>query len=260
MRFFDAHVHTTFSRDGKTPPAGYFPLPGEVGGVGFCEHLDFLPCCGSYGFLDLPAYFAAVSALRDKGLPVFCGVEVDYHRSVEPDIRQALRDNAFDYTIGSVHMIGGFSVSGGALFPGGEPERLNLLRQYFDETNALLDTGLFAVLGHVGIFRRTLPEEGFSPVERAFVEFAETALAERLAGLPILVEVNTSGCREDARMTTPRPRFLETYFRAGGRSVCLGSDAHEATALGRAFPAVWELLRGIGFEALTSPGRSASAP
>ena len=86
--FFDTHVHSKFSPDGNSDIEEYMTLidEGKLQGIGFAEHLDFLPECGAYGFLDYNAFINKINSFKEKGYEIFAGAEIDYAKSVEDAI------------------------------------------------------------------------------------------------------------------------------------------------------------------------------
>ncbi|HLH28015.1 MAG TPA: PHP domain-containing protein, partial [Acidimicrobiales bacterium] len=55
---------------------------------------------------DLDAYVATVEAVRGEGLPVVCGLEVDYYEGRMHEVAELLDGYPLDVLLGSVHWIG----------------------------------------------------------------------------------------------------------------------------------------------------------
>ena len=67
--FYDCHLHSSFSADSETPTEEMIQRAISLGLTGMCftEHLDTdCPPEGPDFRLDLPAYFAKLSALRER--------------------------------------------------------------------------------------------------------------------------------------------------------------------------------------------------
>ncbi len=250
---FDMHLHTQFSHDGKSTINEYAKAALVKGlfAAGFAEHVDFMPECGGYGLFDYREYMSAVRSCRAEGIKVYAGAEIDYAKRVEKDIKEYLREHKFDYTICSVHMIGGVSVSDGSntgcLCPG-------VVEQYYDEVEAGLEAGCFDVIGHIGIFKRGLSADFFKKAGyEEIIRAREKRLAAECARSECIIEVNTSGLSSPCGHTFPGREFLIEYYRNGGRMVCPASDAHSANMTATGFESLKSLLSKCGFEYVTMP-------
>lgn len=257
---FDMHLHTQFSHDGKSTVEEYIKAALAKGlfAAGFAEHVDFMPECGGYDLFDYGKYINAVSLSRDEGLEVYAGAEIDYAKKVEKDIKEYLQVQHFDYTICSVHMIGGVSVSDGRNTACLCPE---VVEQYYNEVEAGLEAECFNVIGHIGIFKRELSADFFK--ESGYEELIrerEKRLAIKCACSDRIIEVNTSGLSAPCRCTFPGREFLMEYYRHGGRRVCPASDAHCASMTASGFGRLKSLLSECGFEYLTMPWNRRKLP
>ena len=163
---YDTHVHSTFSPDAVSTIEDYARLIDDkkFSGIGFTEHLDFLPECGAYRNLDYNSYVNTVKAYRNRGYEFYAGAEVDYAKQVEEEIKENLRQNHYDYTICSVHMIDGISISDGK-----NTERFrdvavlkDTAEKYYNEVNFSIKASMFDVIGHINIYKRYLTDEFFS--------------------------------------------------------------------------------------------------
>lgn len=255
--FYDMHVHSTFSSDGKSSLAEYAALfGGGKGTIGFAEHIDFLPQCGSYGYMDYNEYTAAVRGFKDRGCDFHAGAEIDYVMQAEADIIKHLNKYSYEYTICSVHMVDGISVSDRE-FPPIEADveyLLGITGKYYRELEYGIKTGLFDVVGHIGVFIRYLSEEVKSDRRMTgIVREAELEIAKLCACSDMIVEVNTSGLFSQAASTLPGNDFLKHYYDHGGRLICLGSDAHKAEDVARGFREACIMLKTFGFGYMTLP-------
>lgn len=250
-RRFDSHVHSRYSPDGKDDLAAFAACvdAGVADGIGFAEHYDFLPICGAWNYLDEAQYLAEIAAWVARGYAFYAGVEVDYCRKVEDDIRAKLQQFPFDFVIGSIHTLESGSVSDRAIdhfYDDIVFERI--LSEYSEEFAASLGVPEFDVIGHAGVFQRYLDAAFFSgkPWKKR-IEELEDDLAARTAGSGKLLEVNTSGLFSAMRQPCATPFFLERYRAHGGRRITLASDSHAAAHLRRGFAEVAPLLLGLGF-------------
>ena len=255
---FDIHVHSTFSHDGKSTLDEYCRLfdAGDITGIGFAEHVDFLPEAYGYGLFDHSSYISAVKKCRQNGYGVYAGAEIDYAKRVEKDIISSLKTNKYDYTICSVHMINGFSVSTNENIHLYEDKAVfkDVIEKYYYEVMEALDVSEFDVVGHLGIYKRYLGRDFIDKSSQSgYIAEMEAALAKKCAQSGKIVEINTSGLFSPFHDTFPDKNFLKVYYRYGGSNISIGSDAHIAAHAARGYSESLELLRDIGFKYLTLP-------
>ena len=256
-RRFDSHVHSRYSPDGKDDLATFAACvdAGIADGIGFAEHYDFLPICGAWQYLDEERYLADIASWGARGYAFFAGVEVDYCRKVEDDIRLKLNQFRFDFVIGSIHTLEAGTVSDreidhfydAAVFE-------QVLTEYAEEFTASLSMPEFDVIGHAGVFQRYLDDEFFvGKPWKAKIRDLEEDLAAKAARSGKLLEVNTSGLFSVLRSSCATPFFLERCRDHGGRQITLASDSHAAAHLRRGFAEVAPLLTSLGFSEIHLP-------
>lgn len=253
---YDCHVHSTFSPDGSSNIGEYcrWVDEGKLGTVGFAEHLDFLPVCGAYGFLNYKEYINAIQRFRDKGYDFYAGAEVDYVKRVEEDIKKRLAQEQYDFTICSIHTVNERSVSDREIdYFYDRSSFLSLLEGYYSELKWGLAVEEFDVIGHIGVYRRYLEDSFYDVNLRKLIEDFEFETARLCAQSHKIVEVNSSGLFATMASSVPDLSFLNNYYALGGRRVCMSSDAHNAQNAGRGFDRIRELLLQVGFEYLHLP-------
>ncbi len=251
--YYDAHIHSTHSSDGKSPLGDYTAAVDQekISGIGFAEHLDLMPECGSYGLLNPPVYFAEVAALKDRGYDFHAGCEIDFNKKAQQVILEHLEKYKYEFTMCSIHMIDGFSISDRVYIPAiDNMQKLRyLIERYYEEFRYSLEVDVFDVIGHVGVFKRYLGEAYYRQESlQQLVKAAEYELALMCARSGKIVEVNTSGLYSPLGETLPGKAFLELYYGFGGRNVCVGSDAHNSKDAGRGMKEAHELLKEAGFK------------
>jgi histidinol-phosphatase (PHP family) len=170
--------------------------------------------------LSLEAYVEAITSARDRGLPVRLGLEVDFFPETIGAVMELLKPYPWDFLIGSVHWIGGWSIDSSTSFFGWDIKGLEWTwSAYFDLVVELTASGAVDVLAHVDLLKKygkRLPSE---PFER-YDEVVRSAAAHGVA-----VEVSSQGLRKPAAEIYPSPEFLRR-FRASGVEITLASDAH----------------------------------
>lgn len=256
-RRFDSHVHSRYSPDGHDDLATFAARidEGIADGIGFAEHYDFLPICGAWNYLDEARYLADVADWVNRGYAFFAGVEVDYCRKIEDDIRLKLSQFQFDFVIGSIHTLESGSVSDRNIDHFFDDARFDrILTEYVQEFTASLGMPELDVIGHAGVFQRYLDEKFFEGKPwKSRIRDLEDELAACAARSGKLVEVNTSGLFSAMRQTCATPFFLRRYREHGGRNITLSSDSHAANHLRRGFADVAPLLESLEFAEIFLP-------
>lgn len=249
----DTHVHTSFSPDSLSPMVEYTKLVdcGIVEEIGFAEHVDFLPECGAYGFFDYKTYINNISHFNKMGYKFHVGAEIDYASSIENEIIEHLEVHDYEYTIASVHMLNGFSISDGRNIDKlREPEIFkDIAEKYYKEVTKSLKVREFNVIAHIDIYARGLNATFFS--DKALTKFIgemQKDLAYECHKSGKIIEVNSSGLFAPYGQTLPGTNFLEMYYAAGGRKISLGSDAHSPSNVLRGFEEATQMLKIIGFD------------
>ena len=231
---FDGHVHTSLSPDSDVGIDAYARQAVELGipEIAITDHVDFDPRAPAYAYSSFEDRRRIVRDAAHRwaplGLAIRFGVELTYDRAWEEAVRHHVRQNSYDFVIGSVH-IGADSpylagrveawIAGKSL-----PE---IVAPYYQEVEAAARSELFDAIGHLDFVKRYLAPhitaadlatapELLEPVLRALVE-SGTAL-----------EINTSGLRQAPGETYPSAATVARYRELGGSRVSVGSDAHVA--------------------------------
>lgn len=256
--YYDSHIHSTFSCDGKSAVEEYSALidAGILQGIGFAEHVDLMPECGSYEFLDHGQYLKEIQHFRDRGYEFYAGGEVDYAKKAEQEIKEHLKRYRYAFTICSVHMIDGVSISDRVFIPSlkDRNELMCIIEKYYSELKLSLNAGIFDVIGHIGVYKRHLGDifHGNSKI-KGYVKEAEYEMARICAQSDMILEVNTSGLFSPLAQTLPGEAFLKLYYYFGGRTVCIGSDAHTSADAGKGIETAYSILQQTGFDYITLP-------
>lgn len=241
-------MHSTHSPDSQSTLDALCEnaLARGLRGVCFTEHVDFDPSDCSYGFLDYEAYMSDVERCRAQygsRLEIRAGAEVTYQTEFADDIRRFLDTHRFDYVIGSVHLIDHIFIGNPAYFTGrSEPEACE---PYWRETVAMLESGLFRVVGHLDYIRTRWPREygpfGLDRWREPVAHILQLAIESGST-----LEVNTSAIRRQLGGPYPSWETLELYRELGGARVFMGSDAHSPSSVGQYFPEVAARLERMG--------------
>ena len=256
--YIDIHVHTAYSaNDCKCPMEEYLKLleDGTARGIGFSDHLhpvteQWAAFFGEAGRpFDGDGYTASVQAAKARGLNVYQGIEVTYEKGALDFTLKRMADNPYDYFIGSSHSFDGMwlsrdyykSVQPGAAFAW-------IINSYYDTILDVLDVPEFDVVGHIGVYKRFLPEDSrLMRYGARLIAEREDQIAKACAESGKIVEVNTSGLTALGQKSMPSDDFLKLFKRHGGERLALASDCHDVSNLNQSFDEVADMLRAIGF-------------
>jgi histidinol-phosphatase (PHP family) len=257
----DYHVHTRFS-DGEGEPAQCVERALALGlpEIGITDHLtpSVLGAEGDWSIsherLDEYVRVVRAAAARYPEITVLLGVEVDYVPGTELELAGLLDAYPFDYVIGGLHYVDGFSFDD----PPNRDDRrwddaASLYARYYELVSSAAVSGLFDVVAHLDYVmlwgRRT----------DADISAAEDEALAAMAAHGVAIEVNTTGTLEPAGRMHPAPDLLERARRLG-IPVVFGSDAHEVEQVGWQFAAAVALARQAGYRTSLELSSGAQKP
>ncbi len=189
--------------------------------------------------LDL--YLSLIEQVRAANLPVKFGLEADYIPGREEEIRRVLALFPLDYVIGSVHWLRGwgFDISleqwDGRSVPA-------VYSEYYETLAKAAESGLFDIIGHPG----NIAYFGHRPCQELQSQLEE-AFLQRVARLPVVLEVNSGGLLRGAKELFPRPRMVRRMAEMG-IPISTASDAHRPEDVGHDFPHLYRQLAEWGFK------------
>lgn len=252
----DSHLHTDLSPDSNVPIDVYPTLAAErgIGEIAITDHVDFSPGAPAYGFVPFEVRERIVREAAERwaprGVAIRFGVEITYESAREAEIRDHLRHHAYDYVIGSVHVMhdSPYAAERVRAFVAGR-SLARIVGPYFDEVVAAARSGLFDTLGHLDMVKRYLHPHVTAADLAAAPELYEPAL-RAVAEAGLTLEVNTSGLRQAPRETYPAPAIVARFRELGGRAVTAGSDAHRANAFAFGLEAGYRVVAAAGFRGL----------
>lgn len=232
----DYHTHTSYS-DGESSVEELVERAIDLGlpEIGITDHLapSSLAAAEEYAIpaSRLGAYVADVRAVaaRHPEITVLLGVEAEYVPEHERELSELLAAHPFDYVLGAVHYIDGFSFDDEGA---GEDPRWSRAGEIFRRNYELLAqaarSGLFDVFAHLDYVTLWGHPAGEN------VGAAEQAALAAIAASGAAIEINTGGVVEPQPTMYPSARLLQ-MARVLGAPLVLGSDAHDTGAVGAMF-------------------------
>ena len=191
--------------------------------------------------LSLDGYVEAVVAAKDRGLPVKLGLEVDFMPESIGAVLELLAPYPWDFLIGAVHWIGGWSVDHhDAAYEFARRGVRQAYEEYFAIEAQLAASGVVDVLAHVDVVKVHGDVLAMPPLdlyERVIAAAASSGTA---------VEVSSSGLYKPVGEMYPAPTMLEGFRRAEV-PITLASDAHEPGNCGRDMKALVAAARRAGY-------------
>jgi len=132
----------------------------------FTDHMPFTVTGDEHDripFGRVADYCEAVGEIRKKyrgKIDVRCGIEIDYRKSCESEIRDVLSCGKFDRILGSSHLnIKGFGI------PFGKITRSDYAAEVIENYIGAAESGFFDVMTHIDVYRWVFSENDLYPLE-----------------------------------------------------------------------------------------------
>jgi histidinol-phosphatase (PHP family) len=191
--------------------------------------------------LSLDGYVEAIVSAKNRGLPVKLGLEVDFFPESIEAVMELLEPYPFDFLIGSVHWVGGWSIDAHDVVY--EFDRRGVDRaweDYFTLVTELAASGTVDVLAHVDVCKKF----GIRPLAEPLHLYRQVIAAAVSTGTA--VEVSSQGLRRPVGELYPSPTFLRLFHDAGV-PITLASDAHRTSEAAYAHEQVVEAAMAAGY-------------
>jgi len=254
------HNHSTYS-DGKAPLTELvaWAKKHQLSELGLSDHLALHPSGSDPDWAmprnQLETYVQDVlhhQRAQENVLKVRLGLEVDWYPGAEECINQTLEEYPWDYIIGSVHEVAGFTVdhSAAAWKKLTTDQCDHIYRQYWKNIRSLAKSGLFDIVAHLDLTKKF----GFFP--SCDVSREVNLALDAIAAGNLVVELNTAGWHKPVNDAYPSESLLKQCY---DRSipVTISADAHQPDHLMRDYPRAADRLRTAGYhEVARFAGRS----
>lgn len=251
--FWDTHIHSDFSHDGKASLQAMANAAKHknLSGICFTEHLDILnPEDGTSFPLDLDAYLEECHNLSKIHSFVICtGIEFSIHASLALHLQQIADSHEFDFIIGSHHKIQKPNFDAN-LLDTYELEEQMYENHFLDMLESVKAINSFDVLGHMDYVVRYGPNKNKFYSYHKFSDIIDEilrVLIEKGKG----IEINTSGFRYGLRQSHPTEEIIKRYRELGGEIITIGSDGHTPEDIAYDFKMVPNILKNSGFKYYT---------
>lgn len=262
----DYHIHTRNTDDAQDTLDAMAAAAAARGITEIAVTDHFVP--GLPGFCITPAqveqHFRDAEAIqRRHGVTVRVGIEADYLPGAVRELRAMLAAFDFDMVLGAAHFVDGCGLadegSARTFFSRHAPH--TAYRLYFEHLTESIQSGLFHVMAHLDLVKKFGAAMAGNPRFETYAEHAGAA-ARALAQTGTGFEVNCRGFDHSCAEQYPSAPFLHVLKQAGAGIVTLGSDAHQAGAVGDHLGRGAAALRAAGFAQCHTfaRGRAAAHP
>lgn len=245
--YSDYHVHSCFSFDSEEKPENSIKQAIALGmkQICFTDHQDFhWPVPGEKPIIDFVSYDATLDQLKAHyadQIQVLKGIEIGLAHGNEKDIENLLKQEAFDFIIGSCHVVSGMD----PYYPEywkDKPDR-KAFEEYFTATlEGLRSFSGIDTLGHLDYIVRYSPNKDANYSVLDYTDLLDEIL-RFLIQHGICLEINTASFGKGFDYPHPHPDVLKRYRELGGRLVTVGSDAHRAEQVGLGFQNVEDYVK-----------------
>lgn len=252
---YDMHMHCHFSGDSKANPIEMAQKAIDIGlqGICFTDHLDidYKETPGLFD-LDISAYKKEIQSIKDTfsdKLEIGWGIELGLQPYLAKQNNQVIKENNFDFVIGSTHVVKQVDIYFPAYYEGRTEDAC--YREYFEETlkNAQSDVD-FDVYGHLDYIVRYGPNKNQFYSYEKFADVIDEILRTLIAkGKGI--ELNTAGFKYGLGHAHPTMDTLKRYRELGGEIITIGSDGHAPEQIAWDFDKVPDILKEAGFDYFT---------
>lgn len=254
MVFSDYHVHTTFSPDAKDSMEDMVEKGISLGltEMAFTDHVDFDSPGGDFKTIeDYRDYYKIFSRLKAKyahRITLLLGIENGYQPHVTGKMSKILKETPFDFALMSIHAVDNRHCYCPE-YQNSVTEKTAVTRYLETILRAVTEFNNYDSLAHLTFLARYLKSKNLSYSE--YKEYFNEIFSLLIAGGKAL-EVNTSGYRYGLKAPIPDWEILTSYYKAGGRLITMGSDAHISADLAKDFGNVQQGLATIGFKSIAT--------
>lgn len=257
---YDYHMHSSFSGDSTAPMEQMIEAAVSRGLKGICitEHLDLdypvsASCPPGFFELDVPAYrdyFLKLQPKYTQNIELFWGVELGLQPHLAETLSSIVRNNPFDFVLGSVHTCHAKDPYFPEFYIGREEEAC--YREYFTCVLENLEAyDNFDSLAHLDYVVRYGPNKDSCYTYDRYKDLLDPILL-KLISMGKAIECNTGAINYGLRALNPSKDILKRYLALGGEQVTIGCDSHRPDAVANGFDFARDYLADCGFTHYTT--------
>jgi len=267
----DLHCHTKYSRHGEGEVIDYVKSASQkkVKIFGLSEHFP-LP----EGFVDpwndsamlassLIHYLNDIKEIKAKQEQGSCvppnliltGFEVDFIPEFKSGVKNNIEKIDFDYRIGSVHFIKGWSFDfSDEYFRNGLKEKYNgnikkLVGDYFYLIREMLNSDFCEVVGHLDLIKKFNGEPFYLNESESYYRDGIREILKLIKKRDLVFEVNSAGFDERVKEQYPSEWIIRECHDKK-IPVTMGADAHKPSEVTEHFAEMRKMLKRVGYKNL----------
>lgn len=267
MKNYNFHQHTSFS-DGQEMPDDYACKAVALGlsSIGFSEHSP-LPFSNPFSLQDknIDRYISAIEEVkvnyRDK-LNIYRALEMDYIPGISEDFEFWRKRCKLDYLIGSVHLVKPPDVEK-LWFTDGPDSKVYdkgiedffegdvkmAVRTFYDQTNQMIETQHFEIIGHFDKVKMHNKGRFFSDKDKWYRKLIDETV-DLIRQKDLIVEINTRGIYKKRSEELFPDGYALQRVKELKIPVLISSDAHHPDELIKLFDHAKSKLLDLGFKSV----------
>lgn len=244
--YSDYHVHSNFSFDSDETFDNIINRAIALNMKQICitDHQDYnWPVDGELPYVDFVKYNETFDLYKNKysnKINLLKGIELGLAPENAAQCKSLLANEHFDFVIGSCHIVDGMDPYYSQFWEN-KSDR-DAFEAYFDGIlNGLKTFDQIDTLGHMDYIVRYSPnkDSNYSPSD--YTDKIDEIL-KFIINKNIKLEINTSNYSKQMDFPNPHLDIISRYAELGGTHVTVGSDAHNANAIGQYFDKVSSIV------------------
>lgn len=247
----DYHTHTNFSSDSTATLESMIEKAISLGLERLCvtDHMDYdFPQKYNLPFVfDIDEYFHTLLQAKKKyadQINVLIGIECGLRPYLIDRYNKLLSDYAFDFVIGSSHLVGDMDPYQSEYWDGRSEEEG--IRAYFQTIIDNVKAGAdFDVYGHLDYVVRYGPTKNHKYSYEKFHDIIDEMLLSIIQARKG-IEINTAGYKYGLGHAHPHQDLIKRYLELGGTIITIGSDGHKPEHLAYDFEVARKMLLSLG--------------
>ncbi|NMM65581.1 histidinol phosphate phosphatase [Clostridium sp. P21] len=228
---FDTHIHTKFSSDSKMKIEDAIKCAKNKNiSMIITEHMDLkFPKDGMFCF-DVAEYFKEYYKYRADDL--LLGVEIGMKEDCVEESGKVIKNNPFDYIIGSVHLVNNLDIYYEEYYKG--KSKKEAYEKYFiSMLEAIKNYDFIDSMGHIDYISRYAKYEDKEIYYEEYSDIIDEIL-KVLIRTDKCIELNTRRLNNENAVKNIIPIY-KRFKELGGNNITIGSDAHNIEAIGSNF-------------------------
>lgn len=257
MILADYHLHTSFSSDSESPMEEMIRHAVSLGlkTICFTEHHDIDYPDNPDGFdflLDLPSYKEELFKMKERyqdQIEINYGVELGLMPSTLDQCAAFVKDEPFDFIIGSTHIVD-FMDPYDAIYFETYPAHLGLAHYFEDILKNISSFEDYCVYGHIDYAARYIKDPSFEFHYKDYSDLLD-AILKMIIENGKGIEVNTAGLKYGMNDPNPHHEIIKRYLELGGEIITIGSDGHCPEHMAYDFHKLPDFLSNLGIRYYT---------